>query len=150
MFKSILAPALIVSMIALAACSSTPADSADEDAWRTDARLGERVDRICFKRSVDSFRENTRRTLIVERGVNDEYLIETNGACYDLKNAQSLSFDTFGGSSCITRGDNIYAYDSAFGPDRTDVPNIRCPISAIYKWDEEAGEDAAGNEDDDG
>lgn len=143
MLKSIIAPALTVSMIALAACSSTPDDNGDDDAWRTDARLGERVDRICFSRSVDGFRENTRRTLIVERGVNDEYLIETAGSCYDLKNAQSLSFDTFGASSCISKGDSIYAYDSVFGPDRTNTPTIRCPISAIYEWHEEAAEEEA-------
>ena len=127
---------------ALAACSSAPADEEPAE-WMSDARLGEKVDRICFKSSVDSFRSHTDSTVIVEKGVNDEYLIETMGRCQDLDFAQSLSFDTFPGSGCITRGDSIYAYDSAFGPDRTDPPSIRCPISAIYEWDEEAAEQEA-------
>jgi hypothetical protein len=75
--------------------------------------------------------------------VNDEYLVEVTGSCYDLDRAQSLSFDTFGASSCISRGDSIYAYDSVFGPDRTDIPPVRCPIKAIYKWDEDAADQEA-------
>jgi hypothetical protein len=128
----------IAAFLSVAACSSAPADRSDEDAWRTDARLGERVDRICFRSTIDNFREASRNSVIVERGVNDEYLIETIGSCYDLDNAMSISFDERVGSSCITRGDNIYAFDSAFGPDRTDLPPVRCPIAGIYKWDEGA------------
>ncbi|MGB3625087.1 MAG: DUF6491 family protein [Henriciella sp.] len=135
--SSILPIAATALLLAAGACSTT-AEDADPDAWRTDARLGEQVDRICFSSSIDNFREADRRTVIVEKGVNDEYLIETMGNCYNLKNAMSLSLDTFGGSSCIGRGDSIYAYDSAFGPDETDLAPVRCPISAIYEWDEDA------------
>ncbi|WP_084396796.1 DUF6491 family protein [Henriciella aquimarina] len=125
----------------LAACSSAPADSENENEWMQDARLGEKVDRICFRSNIDSFRQNTRNTVIVEKGVNDEYLLQTMGNCYDLDHAQSLSFDTSMGSSCLTKGDSIYAFDSVFGPDRTDPPSIRCPIAAIYEWNEDAAED---------
>ena len=132
----------------LAACSSSP--SADEEMadWREDARLGEQVDRICFSDNIDNFRMTTRNTVIVEKGVNDEYLIETFNNCNDLDFAQSLSFDTFPGASCVTKGDSIYAYDSAFGPQDGDIPPIRCPISAIYEWNEDAAEeeDEAGSE----
>jgi len=127
----------------LAACSGAPTQEENPAEWMSDARLGEKVDRICFQSSVDSFRSHTDSTVIVEKGVNDEYLIETMGRCHDLDFAQSLSFDTFPGSGCITRGDSIYAYDSVFGPDRTDPPTIRCPISAIYEWDEEAADQEA-------
>ena len=124
----------------LAACSTPAGGEPDIPEWMNDARLGEKVDRICFTQSVDSFRMPTRDTVIVEKGVNDEYLIEMFASCHDLDNAQSLSFDTFAGSSCITKGDSIYAYDSAFGPDSTGIPPVRCPISAIYEWNEEAAE----------
>lgn len=124
----------------LAACSSAPAEDEIMD-WQTDARLGEEVDRICFSQSIDNFRAATRDTVIVEKGVSDEFLIETMGSCYDLKHAQSISLDTFSGSSCLSRGDSIFAYDSAFGPDSNDITPIRCPIRAIYEWDEDALED---------
>ena len=130
----------------LAACSSAPDGNDDMANWQDDARLGEKVDRICFTDNIDNFRNATRNTVIVEEGVNDEYLIETAGSCYDLKNAMSLSLDTFGSSSCVSRGDNIFAYDSAFGPDSSDIPPIRCPIGAIYEWNEGAAEDMAADE----
>lgn len=124
------------------ACSTAPdAGNQAAEEWRTDARLGEKVDRVCFASNIDSFRMPTRNTVIVEEGVNDEYLIETMGSCYDLDGANSLSFDTFPGASCVTKGDSIYAYDSAFGPGMNDIPPVRCPISAIYEWNEDASED---------
>ena len=137
--------ALTMSALLLASgCTSANSGSDDgQKEWLRDARLGEKVDRVCFKSSIDSFRSPTDRTVIVEEGVNEEYLIETMGTCPDLDWAQSLSFDTPIGSSCVTKGDSIYAYDSAFGPDRTDIPSVRCPISAIYEWDEEAAETEA-------
>ena len=124
-----------IALITLGACSSSMDDAiSDEDqAWRTDARLGEQVDRICFTSTIDSFRSPTRSSVIVEKGVNDEYLIETMGSCPNLDWAQSLTFDTFGSSGCLGRGDSIYAFDSAFGPDNYSM-NFRCPISAIYEW----------------
>lgn len=129
------------ALFALAACTSQPDAGNDEpEAWRTDARLGEKVDRVCFASNIDSFRMATRNSVIVEEGVNDEYLIETVGSCYDLDRANSLSFDTFPGASCVTKGDSIYAFSSAFGPDRTDIPPARCPIRAIYEWNEDAAE----------
>ena len=131
-------PAL--ALMAAAACTTSPQQDSEAEAenWRTDARLGEQVDRICFASAVDDFQMTTRRSVVVERGVNDHYLIETMGNCQDLRNALSMSFDTFPGSSCISKGDSIYAYDSLFGPDRMDIPPIRCPIKAIYKWEEDA------------
>lgn len=129
------------ALFALAACTSQP-DAANDapEAWRSDARLGEKVDRVWFASNIDSFRMATRNSVIVEEGVNDEFLIETVGSCHDLDGANSLSFDTFPGASCVTKGDSIYAYRSAFGPDRTDIPPARCPIRAIYEWNEDATE----------
>ena len=129
-----------IAAILLAACTSTVEEPAESENWQEDARLGEQVDRICFKDSIDTFRAATRSTVIVERGVNDEYLIETFSSCFDLKNANSLSFDTFGASSCLSKGDSIRAYSSAFGPSETDFPSVKCPIRAIYVWDEDAAE----------
>jgi hypothetical protein len=135
--------AAITVLMGLAGCSTTSETGEQDKAWRTDARLGEQVDRICFRSSIDNFRAPTRNTVIVEKGVNDEYLIETMGRCHDLSHAQSLSFDTFPGAGCVSRGDSIYAFDSVFGPDRTDIPSVRCPIAAIYEWDEDAAEAAS-------
>lgn len=125
----------------LGACSTGPEAGGQDEEWRSDARLGERVDRVCFASTIDNFRMTTRNTLIVEEGASDEYLIEVVGSCYNLDGANSISFDTFAGASCVTRGDSIYAYDSAFGPSQTDLPPARCPIRAIYEWNEDAAEE---------
>lgn len=141
LLKPIMLATATVAM--LGACSTASAADEKAEEWRSDARLGEKVDRVCFASNIDNFREPTRNTVIVEEGVNDEYLIEVMGSCYDLDRANSLSFDTFPGASCITKGDAIYAYDSVFGPNRADIPPVRCPIKAIYKWDEDADEQKA-------
>ena len=130
-----------IAAILLAACTSTAEDAAETQDWTEDARLGDQVDRICFRDNIDNFRSATRNSVIVERGVNDEYLIETFSACFDLDNANSLSFDSFGGSSCLSKGDSIKAYSSAFGPSESDFPSVDCPIKAIYEWNEDAAED---------
>ncbi|WP_300392503.1 DUF6491 family protein [Henriciella sp.] len=125
----------------LAACSSAPSNEEEMADWMNDARLGEKVDRICFQSSIDNFRMATKNTVIVEKGVNKEYLIEVMGSCHDLAHANALSFDTFPGSGCISKGDSIYGYDSVFGRDNTGIPPMRCPISSIYEWNEDAVED---------
>ena len=128
----------------LAACASSSSAEEEMANWQEDARLGEKVDRICFSDSIDSFRMATRDAVIVRKGVNREYLVEMVGQCPDLDNANSLNFDTSPGSSCVTRGDKIYAHDSGFGVDRSGVAQLRCPIRAIYEWNEDALDDEAG------
>lgn len=125
--------------LALFACAS-PGDEREEGvaAYADDPRLGDPVDRICFGRQISGFGETTDRTIIVRYGVNEHYLIETVGYCPDLDWAQSVSLDQF--SSCLTDGDSIIPYGSAFGPDRSGPPPQACLIKAIYEWDENAGE----------
>ena len=145
LIRTALACGAVTAMVA--ACTSAPDEQAADADWMTDARLGEQVDRICFSSSIDNFRAPSRDTVIVEKGVNDEYLIQTFGNCYYLRNAQELSLDTFGGSSCLSKGDAIFAYDSVFGPDKTDIGPVRCPIKAIYEWNEDAAEAEEDSED---
>lgn len=127
----------------LGACASTE-DANEANARADDPRRGAEVDRVCFTSSIDGFGETTRDTVVVREGVNDYYLVEVFGGCYNLRNAQSLAFDTFSG--CLTRGDSLIAYTSAFGPDPMDTPNVKCRINNIYKWDPDATEEAGEDE----
>ncbi len=127
----------------LAACATatTPEERAEERAaqvFADDPRRGEQVDRVCFARSIDSFGETTKRAVVIREGF-DHYLVETFGGCFDLDWAQSLAIDSF--SSCLTRGDNIIAFESVFGPDKTDGIRNSCKVKAIYEWDHDAKED---------
>jgi hypothetical protein len=141
MFNVLRTALLTGCAVTLAACATGPADQSPPEAYSDDPRLGERVDRICFGRSINGFGETTSRTIVLNAGVNEHYLVETFGACQDLDWAQSVSFDQF--SSCLSESDSIIPYDSAFGPRETDFPPQRCRIKAIYEWDPDAGEDDA-------
>ncbi|MGJ3231280.1 MAG: DUF6491 family protein [Oceanicaulis sp.] len=124
--------------LALGACASDdgmdgadaqPQDFAD---YESDPRLGARVDRICFGQSINGFGETTDETVLLESGVDDWYLAHTYN-CPNLEFAQSLSFDRYG--SCLRQGDEIIAYDSAFGDDNVGIEPRGCTIRAIYEWD---------------
>lgn len=139
--------AFAVLFFAVSACATdtSPEAVAEREAARAaqvfanDVRRGEQVDRVCFASSIDGFGETTRRAVVVREG-RDRYLIETFGTCFDLDWAQSLAIDTFSG--CLTKGDRIFASDSAFGFDKSDVRQS-CTVKAIYDWDPDA-ETASG------
>lgn len=125
-------------VLALAACANAPsATTADETL--NDPRKGEEIRSLCFTSSIDGFGETTRRSIVVSKGSKD-YLIETYGSCFDLDHANSISFDST--TSCLTRGDDIYAFNSAFGPDRDDHMIPACKVKAIYNWDKDAAEES--------
>ena len=116
------------------------------------ARLGEKVDEICFSRSIDGFGETTRRTVVLTRGVRDDYLVEVFGGCFDLEGAQSIGVDSTG--SCLRRGDNLIVSNSPFSlgysaAQRQGADIRTCRVNAIYKWDKDAAdkEDEAKMED---
>ncbi|WP_290751143.1 DUF6491 family protein [Henriciella sp.] len=104
--------------------------------YLNDVRLGEKVDRICFRDQVDDFREGTESTIILERGAKD-YLVETEEPCGELDGAQTLSLNNaFSSGRCITTHDQFYASQNRFSSvgDTSDL----CRIKAIYRWNEDA------------
>lgn len=142
------AAALFLSLSACATASSPEATAEREQAradevFANDIRRGEEVDRVCFASNIDSFGETTRRAVVVREG-RDRYLIETFGGCFDLDWAQSLAIDSF--TSCLSKGDRIFASDSAFGFEKQDLRQS-CRVKAIYAWDPDAAEKAAAADD---
>lgn len=130
----------IAALMALSACATDGQSTRSEAIAETlaDVRVGEKVDRICFTRGIDSFSEEKRNSVVLRRGVNDEYLVITRGCPY-LDMAQSLRLDSTSG--CLRRQDSIRVYQSAFGPSDADrFAFDRCQIDAIYKWNDDAVE----------
>jgi len=109
-----------------------------------DPRRGELVNRLCFASQIDGFGLTTKRAVVVREG-RDRYLVETFPGCFDLDWAQSLAFDAFG--SCLSKGDKIYAFESAFGPDHGDRNRQSCRVKAIYEWHRDAETEEASDED---
>lgn len=128
----------LAALMALGACATNGNSPRSDVIAETlaDVRVGEEVQRICFTRGIDSFSEEKRNSVVLRRGVNDEYLVVTR-SCINLDMAQSLRLDSSGG--CLRRQDFIRVYQSAFGPSEADrFAFDRCQIDAIYKWDDDA------------
>lgn len=142
--------AAMLFVISACATATTPEQQADLEEKRAakvfadDIRRGDLVDRVCFTRQIDGFGETTNRAVVIREG-RDHYLVETFGGCFDLDWAQSLAFDSF--SSCLSKGDRIYAFESAFGADRNARHPQSCLVKAIYEWDHDAKPESEATED---
>ena len=135
-----LAAALGAALIALAACAA-PGEP-QPPAFADDPRLGEETSRICFTSQINGFNANTSRSVVVELGVNEHYLLEIAGPCPDLDHALSLGFNERSGG-CLTRGDSIIPFDTAFGDNTLGMQPRSCLIRRIYEWNPDAAEAAA-------
>ena len=136
----------LVAIMALGACATDGGMSRADAVAETlaDARVGEKVDRICFTRGIDSFSEEKRNSVVLRRGVNDEYLVVTR-SCPNLDMAQSLRLESDLG--CLRRQDHIRVYQSAFGPSDADRFAFNsCQIDEIYKWNDDAVVEAIDDE----
>lgn len=109
-----------------------------EQVFANDPRRGEEVRRLCFASQIDGFGETTKRAVVVSEGL-DHYLIETFPGCFDLDWAQGLAIDST--SSCLTKGDRLFAFDSPFGNHSGSAVQQSCRVKAIYEWDRDAGKD---------
>jgi len=136
MFKSL--PSLLLTLPLLVACSTVASDRPrGVAAFADDARLGEQVDKICFKRSIDGFNSNSRDTVILSAGVNKDYLVEVFGGCSNLRNAQRIAVDS--NLSCLDDRDYLIVSENLFsGNQSTGLDPERCAINSIYKWDKRA------------
>ncbi len=131
---------ILATSLALIACS-TPKDDGPRynEFSEQDPRIGEEVKRVCRGSGIDGFGETTRNTVVVSTGVKKQHLLKVAGGCFNLQNAQSISFDQH--SSCLSRGDSLLAYENAFGPSHTDPRPIKCIITNIYEYDMDAVSD---------
>ncbi len=130
----------LLSAVALlvASCAVTPEQAAEREAREAafqaelDAGRGESVSRICFTRSIDSYRALDDDNLLLRSGVNEWHLLELAGSCRPDWAFNAIGVQTRGASSCLSRGDAIITEDNGLGG--------RCLISRIYEWDEDAAD----------
>lgn len=133
---------MILGMLALTLGSCASATPGEIEARRAellkDARVGEPVKEICFTRQIDRFRGNGRDSVVLTRAANDEYLVIIRG-CPLLDSALGISLS---GRGCLQDQGDLFVSDT-IGPPLSGVPQRvdRCPVHAIYRWDEEADEE---------
>lgn len=128
--------AILAAGAFMAGCASTTGASDDDRIAADDPRLGERVNNICFARSIDRFSTVSDRQVILQTGPNREYLVET-GACFQLDRAQRIGLDN--SSGCVSRGDILIVSEQIFGNSAGAAAPDRCFIQAIYEWNPDAG-----------
>lgn len=139
--------AMLLTVTACATATTPEALEARERAkaeavFADDPRRGDEIKKLCFASQIDSFGETTKRAVVVREG-RDHYLIETFPGCFDLDWAQSLAIDS--ATSCLSKGDRILAFDSAFVSKDDIRQQQSCRVKTIYEWDrdaEESDEDA--------
>jgi len=136
MFKYLILPAIFI-VTACASVSDTDDKPRGIAAFDGDPRLGEQVDRICFSQSIDGFSNAERDTVVLHRSHNDRYIVEVNGICSSLRNAQTIGLDSY--TSCLRENDYMIVSESAFSLNDNIGPGPdRCLIDKMYRWDEKA------------
>ena len=125
----------IVVAMTIISCSQTTVTQVDPKPSLPNSQLGNEVTRICFASSINGWKEfkGERHSIILSKGVKDEYKLELSGFC-DVTKAMSNIATRTRGSSCLTRGDEIIVSDGFSGVDR-------CFIKKMYKWQAETLED---------
>lgn len=126
---------VIVLAMTIIGCSQTTVTQVDPKPSLPNSQLGNEVTRICFASSINGWKEfnGERHSIILTKGVKDEYKLELSGFC-DVTKAMSNIATRTRGSSCLTRGDEIIVSDGFSGVDR-------CFIKKMYKWQAETLED---------
>lgn len=126
---------VIVLAMTIIGCSQTTVTQVDPKPSLPNSPLGNEVTRICFASSINGWKEfkGERHSIILSKGVKDEYKLELSGFC-DVTKAMSNIATRTRGSSCLTRGDEIIVSDGFSGVDR-------CFIKKMYKWQAETLED---------
>ncbi len=127
--------AIACSSVLLAAACTTPATETAEA--KPDPRQGAEVRQICFNQQIRNWRENDRRSIIVEKGVNEEYKLDLIGTCEPDDAFLRIGLvSRVGGGTCLSSGDKLVT-DSDIGGS--------CSIRRIYEWNKDAGAATAAN-----
>lgn len=131
----------VLSTLILAGCASSVSLSEKQAELLSDPRVGAEVNKVCFSRSIDGFRENHRGSVVLTRGVSDHFLVLVSG-CPSLDRAQSIGLANK--TSCLRRSDRLEVSDSVFSPSGSfpGVPDS-CFIDSIFEWNENVADEEA-------
>lgn len=128
--KTILAAC--ASTMFIAACSTAPVETAEK---KPDLRQGEEVNNICFQTQIRNWRALDHKSIIVEKGLNEEYKLDLIGTCDPQDAFTTIGLvSRIGGGSCLESGDKLLT-DSRY--------DGSCSIRKIYKWNKDAAKAAA-------
>jgi hypothetical protein len=129
---------VIFAAMTVIGCTQTTVTEIDPQPTLPNSRQGDEVKQICFASSINGWKEfkGERHSVILTKGVRDEYKLELSGTCDISKGMNSIATRTRG-SSCLSRGDEIIVSDGFSGTER-------CFIKKIYNWKAENSEETEG------
>ena len=126
---------IVSGVIAGLIAASTSVSASAETAADSDPRIGEEVDKICFRSTINSWRtvDDLDDAVLLQRGVNDWYYVELIGGCSNriLRSALSIGIGGRPSGACVTSGDIIIVRDNP-------AATRRCAVRRIYRWDDDA------------
>ena len=125
---------LAAGLAAAVVSVSAHAETADNG----DPRIGEEVERICFRSTINSWRtvDDLDDVVLLQKGVNDWYYVDLIGGCSNriLRSALEIVIGGRPSGSCFTSGDIIVVRDNP-------ASTRRCAVQHIYRWDDDAAGD---------
>lgn len=124
---------IVSAALLAAACQSAPADKAE--AKKPDPRQGKEVSQICFQSQIRSWKELDRTSVIVEKGVKEEFKLDLIGTCDPGDAFTTIGLISRGGGSCLSRGDQLVT-DARYN-------DGACSIRSIYEWNSKLKAEAA-------
>ncbi|HLT64014.1 MAG TPA: DUF6491 family protein, partial [Pseudohongiella sp.] len=86
---------------------------------------GERVNSLCFSRSINSWHELSPSSVILRVNRNDYYRVDLIGTCRPENAFSTISIQSRNGM-CLAAGDTI-SFDNDFAADS-------CSVTNIYHW----------------
>lgn len=124
---------LVLPMLLLAAACSTTEPQGQVASPEDDPRVGQRVNRICFRSAISDFSEwDAGEGIVLRRGANKRFLVTFTGVC------PGLDFPRFVGlgpdqtqAGCLRETDRLYISDGT----RRGVSAGSCIINRIYEFD---------------
>ena len=121
---------ILPACIALAAAScTTPSPNPAEVI--SDPRQGKEESEVCFTNQIRNWRTNDVSSVIVEKGLKEEYKLDLAGDCHPEHAFSSIGLiSRVGGGLCLSTGDRLV----------TDAHHDHgaCTILRIYEWRKDA------------
>ncbi|MEP7209435.1 MAG: DUF6491 family protein [Alphaproteobacteria bacterium] len=128
---------IAVCAAALLATACQSDGKTEKVAKKPDPRQGKEVTQVCFSQQIRNWRANDSHSVIIEKGLKQEYKLDLAGTCQPESAFLSIGLvSRVGGGNCLSNMDKLVT-DSRFAGDGP------CFIQHIYEWDKDAGKTPA-------
>lgn len=135
--KAFFAGASAVLLLGACQAGQTPPDKTALASATPDLRQGKQLSEVCFKRDIRDWRPLDNHSVIVQRGIKDEYKLDLLGPCDPTNAFFKIGIKSFAGfDSCLSTGDKILTDEH---------PNMgSCVVTRIYEWHKDANKPGQG------